>query len=126
MKNFAFLLSVTFVFISSAFGASEGAGAAETRRNAAHDTLMKMDLDARNRKLAETLRKSGKLCTNGIKTFFQGFDSSAKSYWNVRCRQGDYLLLFPVSKYDGIGIVGCDVVEKAGYPCFARNDQLDY
>jgi hypothetical protein len=27
---------------------------------------------------------------------------------------------------EGIGIVNCDVVEKAGYPCWERNDQLTY
>ena len=98
----------------------------ENRKNRGHDTLIKMDVDARNRKLADTVEKTGKVCPKGMKTYFQGFDSSSKAYWNVRCRRGDYLLLFPRDRNEGIGIVGCDVVEKAGYPCWERNDQLTY
>ena len=98
----------------------------ENRKNRGHDTLIKMDVDARNRKLADTVEKTGKVCPKGMKTYFQGFDSSSKAYWNVRCRRGDYLLLFPRDRNEGIGIVGCDVVDKAGYPCWERNDQLTY
>lgn len=98
----------------------------ENRKNPGHDTLIKMDVDARNKKLAETIRKSGRVCPKGIKTYFQGFDSGAKAYWNVRCRRGDYLLLFPRKMSENIGIVNCQVVEKAGYPCWERNDQLTY
>ena len=98
----------------------------ENRKNRGHDTLIKMDVDARNRKLADTVEKTGKVCPKGMKTYFQGFDSSSKAYWNVRCRRGDYLLLFPRDRNEGIGIVGCGVVEKAGYPCWERNDQLTY
>ena len=98
----------------------------ENRKNRGHDTLIKMDVDARNRKLADTVEKTGKVCPKGMKTYFQGFDSSSKAYWNVRCRRGDYLLLFPRDRNEGIGIVSCDVVEKAGYPCWERNDQLTY
>ena len=98
----------------------------ENRKNRGHDTLIKMDVDARNRKLADTVEKTGKVCPKGMKTYFQGFDSSSKAYWNVRCRREDYLLLFPRDRNEGIGIVGCDVVEKAGYPCWERNDQLTY
>ena len=98
----------------------------ENRKNRGHDTLIKMDVDARNRKLADTVEKTGKVCPKGMKTYFQGFDTSSKAYWNVRCRRGDYLLLFPRDRNEGIGIVGCDVVEKAGYPCWERNDQLTY
>ena len=98
----------------------------ENRKNRGHDTLIKMDVDARNRKLADTVEKTGKVCPKGMKTYFQGFDSSSKAYWNVRCRRGDYLLLFPRDRNEGIGIVGCDVVEKAGYPCWERIDQLTY
>ena len=98
----------------------------ENRKNPGHDTLIKMDVDARNKKLADTVEKSCKVCPRGMKTYFQGFDSSAKAYWNVRCRRGDYLLLFPRKMNEGIGIVSCDVVDKSGYPCWERNDQLIY
>ena len=98
----------------------------ENRKNPGNDTLIKMDVDARNKKLAETIRQSGRVCPKGIKTYFQGFDASAKAYWNVRCRRADYLLLFPRKMSEGIGIVNCEVVEKAGYPCWERNDQLTY
>jgi len=98
----------------------------ENRKNPGHDTLIKMDVDARNKKLAETIRKSGRVCPKGMKTYFQGFDSGAKAYWNVRCRRGDYLLLFPRKMAENIGIVNCETVEKAGYPCWERNDQLTY
>ena len=98
----------------------------ENRKNPGHDTLIKMDVDARNKKLSDTVRKTGRVCPKGLKTFFQGFDSSSKAYWNVRCRRADYLLLFPRKMGEGITIVNCDVVEKAGYPCWSRNDQLTY
>ena len=107
--------------------AADGVGfSGENRKNPGHDTLIKMDVDARNKKLSDTVRKTGKVCPKGLKTFFQGFDSGSKAYWNVRCRRADYLLLFPRKMGEGITIVNCDVVEKAGYPCWSRNDQLTY
>ena len=110
--------------LSSMAGAAQFSG--ENRKNPGNDTLIKMDVDARNKKLAETIRQSGRVCPKGIKTYFQGFDASAKAYWNVRCRRADYLLLFPRKMSEGIAIVNCEVVEKAGYPCWERNDQLTY
>ena len=98
----------------------------ENRKNPDHDTLIKMDVDARNIKLADTIEKTGKVCPKGMKTYFQGFDFSSKAYWNVRCRRGDYLLMFPLKINEGIEIVSCDLVDKAGYPCWERNDQLIY
>ena len=98
----------------------------ENRKNPDHDTLIKMEVDARNIKLADTIEKTGKVCPKGMKTYFQGFDFSSKAYWNVRCRRGDYLLMFPLKINEGIGIVSCDLVDKAGYPCWERNDQLIY
>ena len=98
----------------------------ENRKNPDHDTLIKMEVDARNIKLADTIEKTGKVCSKGMKTYFQGFDSSSKAYCNVRCRRGDYLLMFPLKINEGIEIVSCDLVDKAGYPCWERNDQLIY
>ena len=40
----------------------------ENRKNRGHDTLIKMDVDARNRKLADTVEKTGKVCPKGMKT----------------------------------------------------------
>ena len=114
-----FLLSYSHDVIAAQFSG-------ENRKNPGHDTLIKMDVDARNKKLAETIRKSERVCPKGIKTYFQGFDSGAKAYWNVRCRRGDYLLLFPRKMSEKIVIVNCETVEKAGYPCWERNDQLTY
>ena len=94
--------------------------------NPANDTLLKMDLDARNQKLAQTVRQSSNLCLKGIKTYFQGISTDASAYWNLRCREKDYLLVFPMDNSLGVTIVGCEKVEQAGYPCFERNDQLMY
>ena len=124
-----FLSIVSFILLSGAgfVCAADGSGfSGENRKNPGHDTLIKMDVDARNKKLSDTVRKTGRVCPKGLKTFFQGFDSSSKAYWNVRCRRADYLLLFPRKMGEGITIVNCDVVEKAGYPCWSRNDQLTY
>ena len=128
MKGIPLLMTITAVSLISALALESNAAefSGENRKNPGHDTLIKMDVDARNKKLAETVHNSGRVCPKGVKTYFQGFDSNAKAYWNVRCRRGDYLLLFPRKMKDGIGIVNCDVVEKAGYPCWERNDQLTY
>ena len=119
-------LYLTIFLLSCSHDVNAAQFSGENRKNPGHDTLIKMDVDARNKKLAETIRKSGRVCPKGIKTYFQGFDSGAKAYWNVRCRRGDYLLLFPRKMSENIGIVNCQVVEKAGYPCWERNDQLTY
>ena len=129
MKGIHFLITIIIVslfFLALALESNAAEFSGENRKNAGHDTLIKMDVDARNKKLADTVEKSGKVCPKGMKTYFQGFDSSSKAYWNVRCRRGDYLLLFPRKMKEGIGIVNCDVVEKAGYPCWERNNQLTY
>ena len=113
-----FLLSVSHSFAAQFSG--------ENRKNPGHDTLIKMDVDARNKKLSETVHKSGRVCPKGIKTYFQGFDSGAKAYWNVRCRRADYLLLFPRKMSGNLVIRTCEKVEEMGYPCWERNNQLTY
>ena len=117
-------LIISWLALSSISSADQFSN--EMRKNPGNDTLIKMDVDARNKKLAETIRKSGRVCPKGMKTYFQGFDGSGKAYWNVRCRRADYLLLFPTKMSEGIAIVNCEVVEKAGYPCWERNNQLFY
>ena len=129
MKGIHFLMTtiiVSLVFLALALEANAAEFSGENRKNPGHDTLIKMDVDARNKKLADTVEKSGKVCPKGMKTYFKGLDSISKAYWNVRCIRADYLLLFPRKMKEGIGIVNCDVVEKAGYPCRERNDQLTY
>ena len=102
MKSISFamvsLFGLLLVLIMES-AAAEFSG--ENRKNRGHDTLIKMDVDARNRKLADTVEKTGKVCPKGMKTYFQGFDSSSKAYWNVRCRRGDYLLMFPLKLTKG-------------------------
>ena len=51
----------------------------QNRKNSGHDSLIKMDVGARNIKLADTVEKTGKVCPKGMKTYFQGFDSSSKA-----------------------------------------------
>ena len=67
-----------FLVLALALNAAGFSG--EKRKNPGHDTLMKMNVDAPNKKLIGTVRNSGSVCPKGVKTYFQGFDSNVEAY----------------------------------------------
>ena len=81
-EKYSLLMAATAVSIFLALAlASNAAGfSGENRKNPGHDTLMKMDVDARNKKLIGTVHNSGSVCPKGVKTYFQDFHSNVKAY----------------------------------------------
>ena len=81
-KGIALLMTATavslFLTLALASNATEFSG--ENRKNPGHDTLFKMDVDARVKKLTETVHNPGSVCPKGVKAYFQGSDSNAKTY----------------------------------------------
>ena len=81
-KDIPLLMTATavsrFVALALASNAAEFPG--ENRKNLGHNTLLKMNVDARNKKPIGTVHNSGSVCPKGVNTFFQGFDSNAKAY----------------------------------------------
>ena len=82
-----------------------------------------MDVDARNKKLADTVEKSGKVCPKGMKTYFQGFDLALR-HIGMFGVDVEIISTVPRKMKEGIGIVNCDVVKKVGYPLKKRPTYL--
>ena len=72
--------AVVSPFLALALASNVAEFSGENRKNPGHDTLLKMNVDARNKKLIGIVHNSGSVCPKGVKTYFQGFDSNVKAY----------------------------------------------
>ena len=83
MKGIHFLMTtivVSLFLFALALESNAAEFSGENRKNRGHDTFMKMNVDARNKKLIGTVHNFGSVCPKGVKTYFQGFDSNVKAY----------------------------------------------
>ena len=67
-------------FLALALASNAAGFSGEKRKNPGLDTLMKMNVNAGNKKRIGTVHNSGSVCPKGVKTYFQGFDSNVKAY----------------------------------------------
>lgn len=75
----------------------------------------------RSKSLAETLRNSGKACSEATRTFYMGKDADSAAYWSVACEGGGpYIVQVPPVEGAKTRIMECELARMIGISCFEK------